>query len=58
MRRMARRYADEPDYKREVDQALGVYHVPRCEMGTCEGCDKQTEKENAHMVDGLLGDPE
>ena len=45
IRRLAQRYADDTDFQKEVDQALGVYHVPRCPTGTCVGCDKQRIKE-------------
>ena len=54
-RRLAKRYADEPDFKREVDAALGVFHVPACKPGECDLCDAKREREVGHITDGLLG---
>jgi hypothetical protein len=45
LRRLAERYADEPDFKHSVDMVLGVFHIPRHPEGECEGCDAQRERE-------------
>lgn len=47
LKRIAQRYADEPDYKRTVDMALGVFHFPKHPEGECEMCDMQRERERA-----------
>lgn len=44
-RRLAERYADDADFKAQVDDALGVFHVPRHQAGECAGCDRQRLKE-------------
>lgn len=51
LRRMAERYANEPDFKEKVDEALGVFHVPLCPEGDCAGCD-------AHRMRSSLEEPE
>jgi hypothetical protein len=40
-RRLAQRYADDTDFQKRIDRALGVYHVPFCAVGICLGCDKE-----------------
>jgi hypothetical protein len=39
LRRIAERYADEPEFKHEMDLAMGVRHVPLHPEGECVLCD-------------------
>ena len=48
-RALAPRYASDPEFKRTVDAALGVFHIPRHSEGQCAGCDAQREREASNQ---------
>lgn len=49
LRRMAERYSDEEDYKRRLDLAMGVRHLPLCTEGECELCDAHRAREASNQ---------
>lgn len=42
--RLAERYASDPEFKRQADEAMGVFHIPSHPKGECRGCDNAREK--------------
>lgn len=45
MERLAAGYSSSEEFKREVDLALGVYHVPPHPPAVCPLCDAKRERE-------------